>query len=85
MDAAGKHVTRVECGFQVADVLVVVAAALLSRDRVASSTSRVGAGRDRREREDGGLLTFDRDIWSDEYLTVNRGESVSTTTRDFRG
>ena len=27
----GKHVTRVECGFQVADVLVVVDTALLSK------------------------------------------------------
>ena len=36
------------------------------------------------ENEDGGLLAFDRDIWSDEYLAVRRGPSVSTTTRDFR-
>lgn len=36
------------------------------------------------ENEEGELLAFDRDIWSDEYLTVRRGESVSTTTRDFR-
>lgn len=79
----GKHVTRVECGFQVADVLVVVDTALLSKgSRRLIDFKWVQAVIV--ESEDGGLLAFDRDIWSDEYLTVNRGESVSTTTRDFR-
>lgn len=78
-----KHVTRVECGFQVADVLVVVDTALLSKgSRRLIDFKWVQAVII--ESEDGGLLAFDRDIWSDEYLTVNRGESVSTTTRDFR-
>ena len=79
----GKHVTRVECGFQVADVLVVMDTALLSKgSRRLIDFKWVQAVIV--ESEDGGLLAFDRDIWSDEYLTVNRGESVSTTTRDFR-
>ena len=79
----GKHVTRVECGFQMADVLVVVDTALLSKgSRRLIDFKWVQAVIV--ESEDGGLLAFDRDIWSDEYLTVNRGESVSTTTRDFR-
>lgn len=80
---SGKHVSRVECGFQVADVLVVVDTALLVKgSRRLIDFKCVQAVLI--ESEDGGLLAFDRDIWSDEYLTVNRGPSISTTTRDFR-
>lgn len=79
----GKHVTRVECGFQVADMLVVVDTALLAKgSRKLIDFKWVQAVL--LEHEDGGLLAFDRDIWSDEYLAVRRGPSVSTTTRDFR-
>lgn len=79
----GKPVTRVECGFQVADILVVVDTALLSRgSRRLIDFRWVQAVIV--ENEDGSLLAFDRDIWSDEYLAVRRGASVSTTTRDFR-
>ena len=79
----GKHATRVECGFQVADILVVVDTALLvkgSRRLIDFKCVQAVII----ESEDGGLLAFDRDIWSDEYLTVTRGPSISTTTRDFR-
>lgn len=79
----GKAVKRVECGFQVADVLVVVDTALLSKgSRRLIDFKWVQAVAF--ENEDGGLLVFDRDIWSDEYLAVRRGPSISTTTRDFR-
>lgn len=57
-----KHVTRVECGFQVADVLVVVDTALLSKgSRRLIDFKWVQAVII--ESEDGGLLAFDRDIW----------------------
>ncbi len=80
---SGKHVSRVECGFQVADMLVVVDTALLAKgSRKLIDFRWVQAVII--ESEDGGLLAFDRDIWSDEYLTVNRGPSISTMTRDFR-
>lgn len=79
----GKRVQRIEYGFQVADVLVVVDTALLVKgSRRLIDFKWVQAVII--ESEDGGLLAFDRDIWSDEYLTVNRGPSISTTTRDFR-
>lgn len=79
----GKHATRVECGLQVADVLVVVDTALLAKgSRRLIDFRWVQAVLF--EDEDGGLLAFDRDIWSDEYLDVRTGPSVSTTTRDFR-
>ena len=79
----GKHVSRVECGFQVADMLVVVDTALLAKgSRKLIDFKWVQAVL--LEHEDVGLLAFDRDIWSDEYLAVRRGPSVSTTTRDFR-
>lgn len=79
----GKRVTRVECGFQVADMLVVVDTALLAKgSRKLIDFRWVQAVLI--EHEDGGLLAFDRDIWSDEYLAVRRGTSVATTTRDFR-
>ena len=79
----GKATVRTECGFQVADVLVVVDSALLAKgSRKLIDFKWVQAVLF--ENEDGGYLVFDRDIWSDEYLTVRRGPSVSTTTRDFR-
>lgn len=79
----GKHVSRVECGFQVADMLVVVDTALLAKgSRKLIDFKWVQAVL--LEHEDGALLAFDRDIWSDEYLAVRRGPGVSTTTRDFR-
>lgn len=79
----GKSVTRVPYGAQIADVLVVVDEALLSKgSRRLIDFKWVQAVL--LEDEDGTLLAFDRDIWSDEYVTVRRGPSVSTTTRDFR-
>ncbi len=79
----GKSVTRVECGFMVADVLVVVDTAILAKgSRKLIDFRWVQALLF--ENEDGSLLALDRDIWSDEYLTVRRGPSVATTTRDFR-
>lgn len=79
----GKGVSRVDCGFMVADVLVVVDAALLAKgSRKLIDFRWVQAVLF--ENEDGSLLAFDRDIWSDEYLTVRTGPSVATTTRDFR-
>lgn len=79
----GKSTTTVECGFFVSDVLVVVDSALLSKgSRRMIDFKWVQAVLF--ENEDGGLLAFDRDIWSDEYFTVRAGESVSVTTRDFR-
>lgn len=79
----GKQTHLVECGFQVSDVLVVVDEALLtkgSRRLIDFKWAQAVIF----ENEDGGLLAFDRDIWTDEYFSVNTGPSVSTTTRDFR-
>lgn len=79
----GKTTKSVDCGFMVADVLVVVDEALLTKgSRRIIDFKWVQAVLF--ENEDGGLLAFDRDIWSDEYITVRTGPSVSTTTRDFR-
>lgn len=79
----GKRVDTIACGMQVADVLVVVDTAVLAKgSRKMIDFRWVQAVLF--ENEEGELLAFDRDIWSDEYLTVRRGESVSTTTRDFR-
>lgn len=79
----GKRTELVECGFMVSDVLVVVDEAILSKgSRRTIDFKWVQAVLF--ENEDGGMLVFDRDIWSDEYFTVRTGESVSTTTRDFR-
>lgn len=79
----GKATAQTECGFQVADVLVVVDTALLAKgSKKLIDFKWVQAVLF--ENEDGGYLVFDRDIWSDEYITVRRGPSVSTTTRDFR-
>ncbi len=80
---SGKTITHVAHNMLVNDVLVVVDEALLSRgsrrliDFKWAQTVLF-------EDEYGDLLAFDRDIWSDEYMTVRRGPSVSMTTRDFR-
>lgn len=79
----GKRIDVFPCGFQVADILVVVDTALLSK----GSRKLIDfkwAQAVLFERDEGGYLAFDRDIWSDEYLTVREGPSVATTTRDFR-
>lgn len=79
----GKQVSVTPVGMQVADILVVVDTAVLAKgSRKMIDFRWVQAVI--LEDEDGGLLAFDRDIWSDEYLTVRRGPSVATTTRDFR-
>lgn len=79
----GKHVSVTPVGKQIADVLVVVDTALLSKgSKKLIDFKWVQAVIF--EDEDGELIVFDRDIWSDEYLTVRQGASVSTTTRDFR-
>lgn len=80
---AGKHATTVECHVQVADILVVVDQALLTKgSRRMIDFKWVQAVLI--EKEDGGYLAFDRDIWSDEYINVVEGPSIATTTRDFR-
>lgn len=80
---AGRDITQVATSFEVNDVITVVDTVLLTK----------GSRRLMRlkltqavlfENPAGELLAFDRDIWSDEYLAVRRGRSVSTTTRDFR-
>lgn len=79
----GRGAKHVDCGFMVSDVLVVVDTALLSKgSRRMIDFKWVQAVLF--ENEDGGLLAFDRDIWSDEYITARTGSSVATTTRDFR-
>ena len=80
----GKQVSTVEVGSYVSDVLVVVDTALLSKGSRRLNQLRVVQAV-LFEDPAGNLLSFDRDIWSDEYLTVRTGTSVSTTTRDFRG
>lgn len=79
----GKHVDTIACGMQVADALVIVDTALLSK----GSRKLIDfkwAQAVLLEDEEGGYLSFDRDIWTDEYINVVRGPSISTTTRDFR-
>lgn len=79
----GKRISRVECNAMINDVLVVVDEALLTRgSRRLIDFKWVQAVL--LEDEYGDLIAFDRDIWSDEYLTVRRGPSIATTTRDFR-
>lgn len=79
----GKEITCGSCKQFVNDVLVVVDEALLAKgSRRIIDFKWVQAVLF--EDEYGDLLAFDRDIWSDEYLTVRRGPSVSVTTRDFR-
>lgn len=79
----GKEITRCSCRRFVNDVLVVVDEALLAKgSRRLIDFKWVQAVLF--EDEFGDLLAFDRDIWSDEYLAVRRGPSVSVTTRDFR-
>ncbi len=68
---------------QVNDVLVVVDSMLLSKgSRHLNKIKLVQAVLF--EGDEGELLTFDRDIWSDEYLSIRTGDGVSGTTRDFR-
>lgn len=79
----GRRVFAESVGLQVNDVLVVVDTALLSKgsrrlNRIKLAQAVVF------EDEDGGLLAFDRDVWSDEYLSVREGARVSAVTRDFR-
>lgn len=79
----GKALTRVACNFEVADVLVVIDEALLAKgSRQLIDLKCVQAVLF--ENEHGDLLAFDRDIWSDEYLSVRCGSSIAATTHDFR-
>ena len=79
----GKGITHAEYNMLVNDVLIVIDEALLtrgSRRLIDFKWTQAVLFED----EFGGLLAFDRDIWSDEYITVRRGPSIATTTRDFR-
>lgn len=79
----GKALTHVTCDFAISDVLVVIDEALLakgSRRLIDFKCVQAVLFED----ADGNLIAFDRDIWSDEYLSVRRGQSVSSTTHDFR-
>ena len=80
---SGKELRTVRLDFPVHDVLVVIDTVLLSRgSRRLNRLKLVQAVLF--EDADGQLVAIDRDIWSDEYLAVRTGTSVSTTTRDFR-
>jgi hypothetical protein len=78
-----KRVFAEPVGLQVNDVLVVVDTMLLSKGSRRLNQIKL-AQAVLFEDEDGGLLAFDRDIWSDEYLSIREGAKVSETTRDFR-
>lgn len=81
---AGRELSAVPLDIQVNDVLVVVDTILLSKG--SRRLNKLKLAQAVVFEDEGGLLTaFDRDIWSDEYLTVRTGEKISTTTRDFRG
>lgn len=81
---AGRELDEIVLDFAVQDVLVVIDTVLLSKgSRRLNRLKLVQAILF--EDADGTLLSLDRDIWTDEYLGVRTGPSVSTTTRDFRG
>ena len=83
---ADRQLTNAELDFTVDDVLVVVDTMLLTKgSRRLNKLKLVQAVVFETAREGGAeLLAFDRDIWSDEYLNVQRGRKVSEVTRDHR-
>lgn len=80
----GRALTTAPLSIQVNDVLVVVDTILFSKGSRRMNKLKLTQAVVF-EDEDGPLTAFDRDIWSDEYLTVRTGERISAVTRDFRG
>ncbi len=70
--------------FHITDVLVVVDTMLLTRGSLQLNRLRLVQAVCF-ENSDGELLAFDRDRWSDEYLTMRKGSRISSVTRDHRG
>lgn len=80
----GKELSRVQLGFEVADTLTVADSVLLSKGSqqlIRLKLTQAVLFED----PHGQLLAIDRDIWSDEYMSIRQGSSIATTTRDFRG